>query len=510
MIAPVTRRFASMLVICIISAALVQCSGGDPHGDEPSRAPAATTEFRPAAVVQGLALSTAPYFESRDQTVATYDLAQRTSLRSIRLPIAWGLVQPVDAGAYDWGVTDRIVDDAVARGLSIVASIASTPAWAAAPGSSGPYAEPGDPQAFGRFVGAVAARYRGKITAYEMWNEPNGALFYNPTPDPVSYTALLRAGYRAVKAVDPALPVIAGSLGAVVDSPSTRDPVAFLRSMYAAGAGGNFDALSFHPYKNDLSLSAAWLLRDSPGQQLTAIRKLMIANGDDRKKIWATEYGVPTSTVTEARQNEMLTDFAEKWRELPYAGPVFYFTDRDLATGDGDPENNFGLLRTDRSPKPALATLAGFARDGVPDTPEFTRFQREPVETSLGEIVSPVVPIANTGRFLRMHLNGAVYETPVGFISAPAPVVARIAEFGTYPRTPLVAGRQDLANGLRVYYSPQTGAHVAGDGITSVWTPNLGLAITDEVPQSSGGVMVTFEHGFITWSSDVGGVATLR
>lgn len=37
-------------------------------------------------------------------------------------------------------------------------------------------------QALGGNTGVLASRYAGKISAYEVWNEPNVALFYGKCP----------------------------------------------------------------------------------------------------------------------------------------------------------------------------------------------------------------------------------------------------------------------------------------------------------------------------------------
>ena len=57
---------------------------------------------------------------------------------------------------------------------------------------------------FGDFCGALADRYRGRIGAYQIWNEPNLSREWgDEAPDPAGYTALLRVCYQAIKAVDP-------------------------------------------------------------------------------------------------------------------------------------------------------------------------------------------------------------------------------------------------------------------------------------------------------------------
>lgn len=54
----------------------------------------------------------------------------------------------------------------------------------------------------------------------------------------------------------------------MIDSASTINPVKFLGAMYANGAAGNFDALSFHP-GYDLSLADGWRL---PSPRPTTVR----------------------------------------------------------------------------------------------------------------------------------------------------------------------------------------------------------------------------------------------
>jgi len=500
----VARGLLGLAVVCIVAVIVAVTVV---HSPERARtAPVEPVADSPTSSMNlGMAFPADVYWNSPAETVADFDLAAGTAVRSVRLPVFWGLVQPTDARTYDWRVVDRLVADASARNLSILVSIGSTPAWAAAPGSTGPYAEPADPAAYGRFVSAVATRYRGAISAYEMWNEPNGTIFFDPRPDPVAYTGLLRAGYSAAKAADPTATVVGGALGAVIDSAVTANPVDFLRQMYDAGAGGSFDALSFHPYKYDLSLGSAWTMPNSPGQQLSAMRQLMIAHGDGSKKIWATEFGAPTTTLDEGRQSAVIADFVEKWAELPYAGPVFLFTARDRATGNGVDEDNFGLLRTDRSTKDAMWKVAELAHFGVPTTSEYREFRDAArPDPAWGEVLSPVVPVTRSGILGRYYQRAAVYRTPKGFITSPPPVAELIARADTYPTTEFDDGHQDVASGGRVYYSEATGTHLVGGGVIMAWTRAFGLAISDEVPQPNGGVKVTFERGVITWSPATG------
>jgi hypothetical protein len=134
------------------------------------------------------------------------------------------------------------------------------------------------------------------------------------------------------------------------------NPVRFVSEMYQAGAAGYFDAMSFHPYQYTTPFSQGGYLQDSPINQAQAIYNLMVANGDGNKKIWATEYGEPSSAASDANQAAYLGDFLRGWRTLSYAGPSFIHTLVDNTGGD-PVEGSFGLFRPDWTPKPAAATV---------------------------------------------------------------------------------------------------------------------------------------------------------
>ncbi|MGZ6791231.1 MAG: hypothetical protein ACXVGQ_15095, partial [Mycobacteriaceae bacterium] len=103
--------------------------------------------------------------------------------------------------------------------------------------------------------------------------------------------------------------------------------------------------------------TASW----NTAQKLTGIHNTMVNNGDGVKKIWLTEFGAPTGfgvpSVSEQQQANIIADGLSYFPSLGFTGPVFVYNIRDTRTGSTDPEQNFGLVRTDWSPKPAYTTL---------------------------------------------------------------------------------------------------------------------------------------------------------
>jgi hypothetical protein len=291
------------------------------------------------------------------------DTIAASGARNVRILMPWAGVQP-DPGTWNWGQVDLLVDAANARGLGVLGVLNSSPGWAAVPGTLPFIGPPTDMATYGDFAGAAAQRYRGRVAAYELWNEPNASAFWETGPqgpDAALFTQLLKTAYPRIKGADPGATVIAGGFAPYIDFFSLSiNPIKFTEQMYAAGAKGSFDALAFHPYLFRAKFSDGDF-PDSPMNLTKGIRQTMVNNGDGGKKIWATEYGQPTSEVDDATQAAFIRDFITTWRGLSFAGPAFVYTSRDRNSGSGAADDTYGLYRSDWSPKPAAAVVQQLA-----------------------------------------------------------------------------------------------------------------------------------------------------
>jgi hypothetical protein len=143
----------------------------------------------------------------------------------------------------------------------------------------------------------------------------------------------------------------------------TKNPVGYLNDVYAAGGGGSFDAVGYHPYLFTSNAEARFSTGkiNSPRSLYDQLRGVMNDHGDGGKQIWATEFGEATTKVDDATQADRIRDFIVTWRTLPGAGPVFVYTTRDRNTGSANPQDNYGVYRTDFSPKPAADVIKSLA-----------------------------------------------------------------------------------------------------------------------------------------------------
>ncbi len=212
-------------------------------------------------------------------------------------------------GDYAWDRTDRIVEIAEQLGLKLLIRLDRQPQWAQAdPSTLLGNAPPGNLADLGDFCGAVAARYKGRIAAYEVWNEPNLAREWGgQPPDPAAYVALLKICYLAIKQADPEATVISAGLAPTGNDDETamRDDK-FFQAMYAAGAASYFDVLGAHApgYGNPPELSPAeaeadpnWQGRWWTFRHVEDIRAIMVANGDGDKQIAITEMGWTSDNI---------------------------------------------------------------------------------------------------------------------------------------------------------------------------------------------------------------------
>jgi hypothetical protein len=288
----------------------------------------------------------------------------------IRIDLYWSVIQRNGPAGSDWRGFDGVVRAARRRGLAVLGVLLFAPRWARAPGTPS-NAPPRSAAEFGAFAFGAARHYAARgVHAYEVWSEPNIVDFWAPGPDPAAYTRLLGAAYRAIKRADPKATVVSAGLapsaGYGVSDPQHTNPLTFLEQMYANGARGSMDAVGWHPYNFPTGIAFhPWSAWSQMAQTIPSARSIMRANGDARKKIWATEWGAPTGasakSVSEGAQAELVTAALAKFTAWRWAGPSFLYSLRDRGTNAADLEQNFGLVRNDWSKKPAYEAFRRIA-----------------------------------------------------------------------------------------------------------------------------------------------------
>lgn len=216
------------------------------------------------------------------------EMAKKVGTRWIRLDqfVNWKSLQP-SRGEWDWGFADAVVDDANRQGFAIQVIFAMSPVWTH-PDQPDERAGPDDIDDWITFIDKVSSRYKGRIAAYEIWNET----FSNFVGTPEQYTALLKVAYETIKRNDPKAQVL--GVSACPPEYSWR----MTKQILDMGAGKYMDAMSYH--HKLLSWTGAYPGLPDEGEfpwetSIERLREYMLENGVD-KPLWNTEFDVWTDT----------------------------------------------------------------------------------------------------------------------------------------------------------------------------------------------------------------------
>jgi hypothetical protein len=139
--------------------------------------------------------------------------------------------------AYDWAPYESLVR--LARGYGVEVQFTLTgpaPAWGTESGrvETGYYRP--KPRLYADFVRAVARRFKGKVSRYSIWNEPNWDTWLAPQREAARrYRQLYQLGYGAIKRVSPRADVLFGEL-VPYETPHSIAPLKFMRQVTCVDA----------------------------------------------------------------------------------------------------------------------------------------------------------------------------------------------------------------------------------------------------------------------------------
>jgi hypothetical protein len=193
--------------------------------------------------------------------------------------------------------------------------------------------------AFCRYAAKTVERYKDKVDAWCIWNEPNlSERFWGGTPD--EFFILTKAAAAAVKEAVPDAVLLGGAFNTIAN-----DDI-WTKGIFESGAMEQIDYIAYHPYMPDAVTS---------GKAYNSFRDY-VSKYNFQDRIWVTEVGYPLDKGpggydTKVKEEDMPEMTVKTITLLAAAGVrvlVWYeMYDHGAAGNPNDSEHWFGLVDND-------------------------------------------------------------------------------------------------------------------------------------------------------------------
>lgn len=336
--------FAILLITVLPSVFLLASTTWPPHfATRPQQQP----------VEEPMALCHAGYSQSEDE----YRLLDELGVQTFRADFPWSNAQPAP-DTWNLGFNDAYVDNAAKHGKQVIAILDfdnNAVEQDAAGKTRGMYIAPADVPRFLEYADRMVRHYQGRVYAWEIWNEPNIARFWDGPME--EFYALARQTAETVRKADPAARIA----GTAMTSPMGALIPPGIDGLHASGALAPVHHPSGHLYLTD------------PRQYSPEFMKLIGAARRFKHpgSVWVTELGAPDGGYYPwCAEGELSAQHVIKAyttaTSLGIDMVVWYcFHDGDLNSQSAvphDSEGFFGLIGPGERWKPAAHAYQLFSR----------------------------------------------------------------------------------------------------------------------------------------------------
>ncbi len=314
---------------------------------QPGSGPVTTVTPTPGATTtqvvgpSGPCTATSPYgFTTIHADSSLVTVYKQLNVCWVRYQYHWSKIETAPE-VYDWSQVDAALAIVNAAHIHVDFAIQYAPTWDLSQVCSGDgqHFLPG-PAEMTKFATLLATRYDGKhghgiIDSFEIGNEEYDSHFVpglgnnQPCRSASYYGPVLKAGYQAIKAVNPQ--ALVGMFGMWWHyEPHIQD---FMTYLYTNGYGPYMDYMNFHYYHSGADPSVTNGDDPSFDQEWQTMRDIATKNGFPQKPIWVTEVGWPTNngsgsstTVTPEVQSQFMQYILNESAKSGVVQRVFWFT----------------------------------------------------------------------------------------------------------------------------------------------------------------------------------------
>jgi len=292
---------------------------------------------------------------------------------AVMIAAGWPQLEP-KPHLYDWIALDELTKTMAKAGMQVLLSIHDVPGWASEPTPAElelfaargltPHAGAIPPRLehlseMGDFWAALARRYAGTASGYEIFPAPDGAGFLTAVrnhlgelvdvsfePKPALYAQLLDVAASSIRAVDQKTLIISGGL-------TVTDSCDFAKTLIELGALESVDMVGVQLWSRVAEGDdAAW-------QWLARTRETLVSAGLAEKPLCVTAWGFvedegSPKNAAEGERAEAVARQLSQMGEHPYVTGAFY-----CALSDGGSAR--GLYDAQLSPRQAAARFKSMA-----------------------------------------------------------------------------------------------------------------------------------------------------
>lgn len=227
----------------------------------------------------------------------------------------WGTIEK-SKGAFDWHGLDTWVSQSQAHGVQFDYVFLNTPQWASTRPTEkcnrGPIgcAAPPDDDDWKQFVTQLVTRYKGRISSYEMWNEPNAIGFFTGSAADMAH--LVSIAYPIIKSIDPQAIVVSPSPSST-GWPTPYD--VWLDQFLKAGGGNYVDVIAWHAYAGRSNQPA--IPPEDLVNQIQKIRTVLAKHNLSNLPLWDTEGGWGNNS--QLPDPQLQAAFLARWYLIQYS-----------------------------------------------------------------------------------------------------------------------------------------------------------------------------------------------
>ena len=272
-------------------------------------------------------------------------LAALAGVNWIRDRLRWREVQPKRNTFIKETKYDALARMQKSSGLKVLQTFHTTPSWAAGDDST-TARFPTDLREAYKFCKAMSVRFRGRVQAWEPWNEANAGNFGGHTIDEMC--AYQKASYLGFKAGDPSVTVCWNACGGI-NTPAIAKGVLENRTW------PYFDVYSIHSYDWPHAYRELW----GPAREAASGRPIWVTECDRGMK---ASTGPPWGDFSHDDARRKAEFMAQSYANSLYAGANRHFHFILGHYMEAAHTVQFGLLRLDRTPRISYVALAAVGR----------------------------------------------------------------------------------------------------------------------------------------------------